>query len=104
MVLLQLRKKEIDSQIARNLGNDEDAVILPITAFKTVLGQLGLRVSDNMLKRFVVKGDFKIGREGMSATQSQFDSKSKRSMSLVSKDLQNRKVNGAANQVQATVK
>lgn len=57
-----------------------------------------------MLKRFIVKGDFRIGREGMSATPSQFDSKSKRSMSLVSKDLQNRTVKGSANQVMATVR
>ena len=45
---MQLRKREIDSQIARNLGNDEDMVVLPIQAFKQVLTSIGLKVSDNV--------------------------------------------------------
>ena len=57
-----------------------------------------------MLKKFAVKGELKIGRDGASTTTSQVDKKSNRSMSLIQRDLQNRTVKGSANHVLATVR
>ena len=47
---MALKKKEINTQISKNIAADEDMVVLPVPAFKQVLGQLGLNLPESVSK------------------------------------------------------
>ena len=50
LILMALKKKEINTQISKNIAADEDMVVIPVPAFKQVLGQLGLNLPESVSK------------------------------------------------------
>ena len=60
MVVLQMRKKDLRNQVLvdHRTQMESERTVLPLQSFKQVLQTLGIKMGDQQLKYFLVKGDF----------------------------------------------